>query len=159
MKSKIHVKDTGWNRIKRGAVKLPPMRARVGIQGVEAEQERGPGLTNAGLAAVHEFGSPTQGIPERSFMRSAFDENTKRYQQELDALAKVALDGGNVEGDLLVLGETVRADMIEKIRSSIPPPLQEATVARKKGEETPLIDTGQLMGSIRAVVEKGKKSK
>lgn len=37
--------------------------------------------------------------------------------------------------------------ILEKIRSHIPPPLKPETV-RRKGSSTPLIDTGQLIGSI-----------
>lgn len=156
MAARITVRDLGWNRIARDATRTPVVRAKVGIQSPEAEVNRG-GITNAGLAAVHEFGSPARGIPERSFMRSTFDENQLVYQKEMDRIAGAMLEGAQLEGEMLLLGEQYRGDVIDKIHSNIPPPLADATVARKGGEATALIDTGQLLNSIRVVVEKGRR--
>ena len=46
---------------------------------MEGETTVGIGVfgSRAEVAAVHEFGSPSKNIPERSFMRSAFNENKK----------------------------------------------------------------------------------
>lgn len=37
--------------------------------------------SRAQIAKYHEFGAPKAGIPERSFMRSAFDENQKKIKK------------------------------------------------------------------------------
>lgn len=153
--SGVKVKDRGWNAMARNVARSPKVSARVGIQGPEAEIDRGGGLTNAGLASIHEFGSPARNIPERSFMRSTFDEKQRVYQKELDRIAGAVLGGVRLEGEMLLLGEQYRADVIGRIHSNIPPPLQPATVDRKQGEATALIDTGQMINSIRAVVVKG----
>lgn len=156
MAARVQIRDKGWDKIARNA-KHPPVRATVGIQGPEAAAERGSGLTNAGLAAIHEFGSPSRSIPERSFLRSTFDEKVKGYEKELDRIAGAQIDGAQLSGEMRLLGEQYRADVIDKIRSGIPPPLADATVARKGGETTPLIDTGQLLNSISVVVKEGER--
>jgi len=45
---------------------------RAVLVGVPAGVSEADGTTMATVAAVHEFGSPEQGIPERSFLRGAF---------------------------------------------------------------------------------------
>jgi len=135
--------------------------ALVGVQGEKGAEARDEGLTNAGLATIHEFGASNNRPPERSFLRSTFDENQQDYQKELDQIGKDFFDGKlsppRVDGELLLLGEKYRGDIIEKIRSGIPPPLAESTIEEKGGEETPLIRTGQLWNSITAIV--GEKPK
>lgn len=91
-------------------------------------------------------------IPERSFLRSTFDSNLSKYKLKLDKIADRSLDGTSLRGELLLFGEGVRTDVIKKIKSGVSPPLKAATVRRKKGEKTQLIDTGQLLNSISAVV-------
>lgn len=144
--------DRGWKRIARRA-RQPKVSAKVGIQGPEAMAPREGGVTNVLLGLVHEFGS--ERVPERSHFRSTFDEKRKVYQEELDRIARAMLDGARLKGEMLLLGEEYRADVLDKIRSSIPPPLAAITVERKGGETT-LIDTGQYINSIRVVVTEGE---
>ena len=154
MGSPVRDIDRGFKRIKRLLTKASRRGPAVGVgaQAAEAKADH-DGITNAELAAVHEFGKGN--APERSFLRSTFDENLRDYDRELTAIAKRTYDGSaSLEGDLLLLGESMRSDVIQKIRSSIPPPLKSATVARKKGETTPLIDTGQLLNAISVQVRK-----
>lgn len=145
--------DRGWKRIAKRA-RQPKVSAKVGIQAPEAEATRKGGITNVLLGMVHEFGS--ERVPERSHFRSTFDEKQKDYQAELDRIAQAMLDGARLKGEMLLLGEEYRADVLDKIRSSIPPPLADVTVERKGGETTPLIDTGQYLNSIRVVVTTGE---
>src|SRR5262245_44048037 len=97
--------DRGWRRLVSGLRKSRRVEARVGVQAPEAEADHGEGLTNADLAAIHEFGAPAAHIPERSFLRSTFDENQRAYQQEADRIAGAVLDGNAAEGEVLLLGE------------------------------------------------------
>ncbi len=154
MGSPVRDIDRGFKRIKRLLAKASRRgpAVGVGVQAAEAKADHN-GITNAELAAVHEFGKGN--VPERSFLRSTFDENLKDYDRELESIAKRTYDGSTrLEGDLLLLGESMRSDVIQKIRSSIPPPLKPETVARKKGETTPLIDTGQLINALSVEVRK-----
>jgi hypothetical protein len=153
-------KDFGWEAIKKEFSKVGEagsLSVSVGVQGDEAAlTHENSGLTNADLAIIHEFGTSDGRIPARPHWRSAFDANSKKYQKELDDAVRAGLDGKRIEGELLLAGEAYRADVIKLIKTSIDPPLSEATVEHKQGETTTLIDTGQYINSFRAVVVKRK---
>ena len=44
-------------------------KARVGILGDKNQRKDGDPLTNSEIGAIHEYGSPAQGISQRSFLR------------------------------------------------------------------------------------------
>ena len=72
MGGSVKVRDRGWNRIQRDFLKIKPTSVDVGVQGTKAaEQHKESKATNVMLYSVHEFGSPTNNIPERSSLRSA----------------------------------------------------------------------------------------
>lgn len=104
-------------------------------------------LSIAEYGAYNEFG--TENIPERSFMRSTFDENqsdinadmAKRYDQ-----VKTGKIG--VHRALSLIGLKHAQDIQDKIGSNISPANSESTIARKKSTKT-LIDTGAMRQSIR----------
>lgn len=127
---------------------------KVGVP-VSAEPEP-DGTPMVLVAAVHEFGSPKNAIPERSFIRSAVSENTEQYRR-LNRINFVALLKGsiNVETALKRLGEMAKSHMQQKIRSGPFQELKPETIARK-GSSRPLIDTGNLIQSI--TYEIGKKN-
>lgn len=162
--------DNGFEAFFNGARSLGHTRSKVGIQGQEAmetvgDEDGGFGsLTRVKLAVIHEFGAKVKNgfgrgieivIPERSFLRSTADENRRKYElvmkRSVRKLVKAPLFF-NAKAELFQLGERVRADVIRKIKRRIPPPNKPSTIAQKKGEDVPLIDTGQLVGSISAVV-------
>lgn len=94
-------------------------------------------------------------IPQRSFLRATADANKQKYERRLvNSIRKLVRTPNkfNVEKDLFSLGNIVRRDVIKRIKSGIGPPLKAATIRRKGGESTPLVDTGLLVGSIRSVV-------
>jgi hypothetical protein len=145
----VKVIDRGWKRIQKEFKKASDGEGvTVGVQGSEAQEsssEHGD-LTNVQLGAIHEFGKGR--VPERSHIRSSFDENLRKYEKLLWEVAREITEGDSFEGELLLLGEMARKDVIDKIKSSIPPPLKESTIRRKRGETTPLIDTGAYWNSI-----------
>ena len=107
-------------------------------------------LRNVDLAFIHEFGSAK--VPERSFLRSTFDEKRSsmiKFTKEVQA--GVFRGQLTIKSALQLLGEKMILDTKNKIRSGIAPPLAASTIRRrkgKKGNETPLIDTAQLINSI-----------
>lgn len=128
------------------------LRAKVGIQTGDGSKDRG-GITMAGLALVHEFGSETAGVPQRSFLRSTVDENERKYVRIMKArLVEITKQRITAKAALTEIGERVRSDVLDKIRGGIPPPNAPSTVARK-GSSTPLVDTGQLLQAITSKVE------
>ena len=153
MPSKVKVIDRGWKKIGKSLDKFAKGKvAAVGIQAGEADIERGEGATNVLIGVVHEFGAKGGQIPERSHMRSAFDENKNTYQKLLDKIATGVFSAKEVEGELLLLGEKYRKDIIDKIRSGIAPPLAESTIAAKGGGTTPLWTTGQYINALTALI-------
>lgn len=69
--------DRGWKRIKREIAKMDSAYVKTGIQQGTADYKGGVAATT--VAMVNEFGSEDGHIPERSFLRSSFDENATQY--------------------------------------------------------------------------------
>ena len=89
-------------------------------------------------------------IPERSFMRSAYDENVNSVMKKLDKMiAKGLMTRDTYEHILRVAGEEMRNFIIVKIRNakSWARPLHPFTVA-KKGFDTILIESGNMWKAI-----------
>ena len=83
-----------YKRTKGG--KITKKRRRIAVEDPEA-------ITLVEIATINEFGSEDGRVPERSFMRSTIDENEKRYQRRLDAVAGKTVDamveGGTAAGE------------------------------------------------------------
>jgi hypothetical protein len=117
----------------------------VGIMGTE-QREDGK-IKNWELGTIHEFG--TEKIPARSFLRSTYKEHLSEMRAIIKKLHHKVLHEKMKKGDALALiGEKFTALVKAKITAHIPPPNEPATIARK-GSSTPLVDTGQLLNSIR----------
>lgn len=129
----------------RARIKADHSKINVGVPAGKSEAD---GTPVALIAAVHEFGSPQKGIPERPFLRTTIQENRDKYVQ-LNRRNLVAVLNGkmNVEQALGQLGEVAKGDVQAKIASGGFEPLKESTIKRK-GSSKPLIDTGQLRQSI-----------
>lgn len=166
-KGKVTVKDNGWDALMKSLSKMSGGRfVRVGILGTEKPREGDP-YTNIQIGSVHEFGSTDGKIPERSFLRSTLDDNRNKYYDLISSSFKKVLKhqkkGRLIDWDKFFgkMGEVIVVDVKKKIRTGIKPDLAPATRrARTKGpggasgKMTPLIDTGQLLGSIRYKVSK-----
>lgn len=153
--SKVKIKDRGWDRIKKDLTKYAKgIVASAGVQGSEASEDR-EGMTNAELAAIHEFGSKDETIPERSHFRKVFDEKRSEYEKELAQAAKVFFDSElQFKGSLFMLGEQYAGDVKNAIRSGLEPDLSELN-PRYPG--TPLWNKGYYINSITSVVLDGAK--
>lgn len=122
--------------------------------GVPEGKREADGTPVARLAAVHEFGSPKQNIPERPFLRVTVRENARNYVR-LNRINLVKMLRGQMTVDRALgqLGEMAKGDVQRKIGTGPFTPLQQATIDRK-GSSKPLIDTGQLVQSITWVLGK-----
>lgn len=129
--------------------------------GVHSEDAERPGAGEepnlAFIAGVHEFGSSDGRIPQRSFLRSTFDEEAEtswaRLLRQAADLALTQPGTGNAQTRLQQLALLMQSDVQEKIRDRIPPPLSERTQQdpRRAGDDiTPLIDNGFLINAILA---------
>lgn len=143
--------DRVWRQLKAKLAKAEGAEVRVGVLASKGgDAEAAPGFPMTALATVHEYGSPRNGIPERSFIRSTFEAKAGEVGKITERLAR-----GFVEGKISlarayeVLG-TKGAAMVKATIASgphIPPPLKPATV-KAKGSDRPLVDTGALKNAI-----------
>lgn len=149
---KVIDRDLGMKRARRAIKAMDGWRVTIGIHGEEGGRDDGE-IDNVGLGVIHEFGAGD--IPERSFLRSAWDQNVRRkYLPLLERESRKVVDGASTPKKALgLVGEVAVADVVNGINAGIPPPLKPATVARK-GSTKPLIVSGQLKGSIKYKVEK-----
>jgi len=121
--------------------------------GVPADKPRdGGGPSNLDVALLNEFGTST--IPERSFIRSTFDEQRPRIEAALRKLGQLAMRQGSKHDALLVAyGQFLVGLIRKKITDGVPPPNAQSTIDRK-GSSKPLVDTGQLRKAITSWVTK-----
>ena len=128
-----------------------------------AKSLRGPDLVKVGLpkgandypdgtsvimvGTVHEFGSPSRNIPQRSFLRSTVESNKRSYRNLFKKLSKKIANGDITKLEALrLIGLQVQTDVREKITDIKEPAL-------KSRDGNPLIDTGHLRQSITFEVE------
>lgn len=157
--SKVEDTDLGLNRIiVTLKEELSDVVIKVGVQAKDKTVKRGKGgsIRNtdqplAAIAAIHEFG--LGGMPQRSFLRSAFDENKPMINKMGDHIVNSAIKGISTETALDQLGNVVQGMVQKKIVDGPFVPNSPATIKRKKSSR-PLIDTGHLRQSIRYVIER-----
>ena len=102
------------------------------------------------IASVHEFGVTIQKeggsiiIPERSFMRTTFDEKKGEWfefvKRQLNNVLDFKIDAQTLYAHL---GAKMVGDIQEKITDLGAPPNAPSTI-KQKGSSNPLIDTGGL---------------
>ena len=157
--SRVEDKDLGLNRIIRTLNKdLDGVVGKVGVQAKDKAVRRGKGgsIRNtdqplAVIAAIHEFGLGD--MPQRSFLRSAYDENLPMIDKMIQRVANGAVFGLGTNAALNQLGNVVQGMVQRKIVDGPFVPNSPATIKRKKSSK-PLIDTGHLRQSIRYVIER-----
>jgi len=156
MAEQVKVIDRGWEKIKKEASKLLKGKAvSVGWQGTEAGIDH-EGMTNVEVASIMEFGTKDGKIPERPMFRSTYEENKQKYDKEIEKIAKGFYKDGTVEGNLLVLGEQFKSDIISKVKSNPFQEWAESTREQKEREgkagDVVLWDTGQMLNALTAVI-------
>lgn len=141
----------------------------IGIQSTQGRQPKegddGGDVPNlATVAAVHEFGAVTTSpdgqqirVPQRSYMRATADVQGKAWLRVLGAAIKAYAneDVAGYDRRIKAIGVVSTGQIRALIRARIAPPLSAITIARRRkgrgdGEDVPLIDTQQLISSIRA---------
>lgn len=135
---------------------------RVGIMGSDAARPVGDGeINNAGLGMVHEFGSVTNNIPSRSFLRMPVERSEPFIVKAVvSAKNKIeeGIEGGNADAAYDILGIAAENAVQEafatggygKWAANKP-----ATIKRK-GSSAPLIDSGEMRRSVTSKVVKSK---
>lgn len=114
-------------------------------------------LTQGQLLAIHEYGDPSRGIPERSVLRSTLREQRARALDMLtsEVQAHLANEKIPVEKFFARIALLLEAEVKRKFGSSELAPNTRATI-KAKGSAKPLIDSGELRRSIEGKVIKLK---
>lgn len=152
--SNVEIRDMGFLRIKHEALRFRGSYTKVGLPNGEpvVGGTRKP-ADNVMIGAIHEFGAPKANIPERSWLRSAFDKEQNRINTLIASSYESVLAGRSTARQALSkLGEWFTA----RVKANFPPEgvpgYAESTLKqkRRKGETNPqlLIETGQLRNSV-----------
>jgi hypothetical protein len=121
-----------------------------------------PGINNAALGYIHNYGMPTKNIPARPFMEPGIKDVQGAISPRMGDAARAALTGRPdvVLRNLNAAGLVAQVGIQKKIRSGPFQPLKPATLAarRRRGRTgtKPLIDTSQLLQHISYVVRTAK---
>lgn len=124
------------------------------------------GTPVAYVAAIHEYGSPPQGIPPRPFMRPTFEAKKAEWDEQFSAGAR-AVARGAITPDAVMgsMGGVAAGAISEAIAAVTSPPLKEATIRDKQRAyangtaggtgnlSKPLVRTGLLIASPTFAVE------
>ena len=135
--------------------KRTKIEVTIGIHAAEAGSSHGDGMTIGDIGSIHEFGAPSAGIPQRSFIRGWYDERQAFIADTLRTQLRAVIAGKRpIEQAAERIALAFEGDVKRRIAQNIPPPLAPATIARK-GSSVALIDTGQLRNAIRGQVKVG----
>lgn len=151
--------DLGFDKIIGDLLKADKYQLLIGIQEgaktpgmVKNNHKQKAGLNVAQYAAENEFG--TTKIPQRSFMRTAFDQNLKLIEAfTTDAIDRVIDGTSKLDTAFNEVGQFMTGLIQKKIRQITFPPNSKATIALK-GSSKPLIDFGTMIASVRHVLKK-----
>ncbi len=138
---------------------LDERHVEVGIPS-EKNARTEPGMNNASLGFIHEFGAPEANIPPRPFLipgaQEALPEIKKTLKKDIKQIVgdKDSADDVDLNRVGLIAVNHVRG----KFTTNDWPDLAESTKRQRKGEAPyqPLVDTGALRQAITYVIEDGK---
>ena len=150
------------DNLKHKLARLDDLTLTIGVHSdVPPHQDDGQAIGMAELAAIHEFG--TSKIPERSFLRAGIALHEGDINERAAHAVGKLIDGVYAPDEVLeYVGELGLGDIRDFITGNlVKPPLAAATIASrdkkaahgggvadKAGHHTPLLDSGQLMGSL-----------
>lgn len=111
-------------------------------------------VTLGEVAAIHEFGDPSNNIPERSFLRDTLeikkDEIINNIKEQIETAIK---SKSSAKMAVKAISNDFLNKVQERILDGIEPQLSSETVERK-GHDLQLVDTDQLFDSIKSSVNK-----
>ena len=147
MGTRIQDKDHGYKAMRQRMKQMAGSYTKVGVQENSRDQDGVSDLVI--IAASNEFGTET--IPERSFVRSTFEENREKLAEISAAEGDAILTGKkDVKTSLALMGEFHAGQIQAKIHSH-PPPANAPSTIKRKGSSGTLVDSGNLAQSIRHV--------
>lgn len=109
---------------------------------------------NATIAATHELGAPSRGIPARPFLIPTMQNNAEKYTNLMAQGFRNALQDKEKAAEVYEkIGLVASSDVKDYIVSGQFVPLKQSTIDRK-GSSKPLIDTEEMRSSISYEVRK-----
>lgn len=141
--------DHGWKAIVKELKNGAGAYTKVGLQEGSKRNEQSNHSSMVTIGVAHEYGN--ERVPERSFLRSTHDEQRGAISGLMAAEYTAILSGRSTfKRSLFLIGEWFESRIKEKIRTNIAPVLNPSTIAKKRSTLA-LVDTGQMINSIRHV--------
>ena len=136
--------DHGWKDLEKTFKDMNGAYTKVGLPNEALVADGDATLSELQVRAfTHEFGSPKMNIPERSFMRPAFDDNANNIAIKSQYYAGQIADGKmTINTGLAKIGEFMTNQIKSYITAVANPPLK----IRIGGN--PLVDSSQLRNSF-----------
>lgn len=152
MSNKVVDRDRGYKKTVKAITKIKDGKeAKITVGIHDDAGGHAAGMTVLQVASINEFGGSGGNPPARPFIRSWADQN-EGANLDLIRLSQENVVKGQDQQQAL---EQVTAVFVASIRAhitqGIPPPNADSTIARK-GSSTPLIDSSQMMGSVKGKV-------
>ena len=151
----------GASMVKRikGEVDFPAVQKQ--LAGIRTEvgylpgKEYPDGTPVAYIAAIHEYGSPSNGIPPRPTLHPSLDQARGKLSNILIGGIRSAIGGGSVDAAFEAVGLAAQGIVRGAIADLKSPALSDATVKRRasrhhagKASNKPLVDSGTMLGSV-----------
>lgn len=153
----------GLDQLLKALKSSRPPTARIGIIGAKAgphlsSSKQKTSATNADIGAVHEYGAPSQGIPQRSFLRIPISERLEKEMEQSGALSSEATADVLKEGStvpwlkkIAILAERIVAGAFDSAGYGRWPAWKNASYTNNANQI--LVDTQQLRNSITSEVK------
>lgn len=151
----IKVKKDIYKQVKKNLLDFSKLDLLVGVPQEKTKREgNSEPITNAELMFIHTNGSPIRNIPKRPTIEPTVEENKERISEMFKkAVNKVLANRGDGRADLEKIGLWTVNKIKAKFGSDELVPNAPSTIAQK-GDNNPLIDTGQLRNSITYVIRR-----
>lgn len=151
----LKVRKDIYKQVKKNLLEFSKLDLLVGVPQEKTEREdTSRSITNAELMFIHTNGSPVKNIPKRPTIEPTIEENKEIIADKFKKIVNRILSNksdGRVE--LEKLGIWTVNKIKAKFGSDDLVPNSPQTIARK-GDNNPLIDTGQLRNSITYVIRR-----
>ena len=139
--------DMGIDKVLENVIELGGKQVKVGIQAGSGSHD---GVDILDIAIYNHLG--TRNIPSRPFISDCFDKNQGQISEAKKRIVYRVMEGMPASTGLAQLGQWYQDVLKGHIRNGGWTPNAPATVKRK-GSSRPLIDTGQLVNSVRWEIE------
>lgn len=146
---KVKINNKGLEKELELINKIGKASVKVGVQAdAGIHSESGESLVDIGI--WNEYG--TAHIPSRPFIRQTFEDNQQALAQYLGRVVENVAKGDDLVQELSKLGQWYQ-DKQKKTLTSYPWTPNAPSTRRRKKSSKPLVDTSQLVNSIRYKVE------